>query len=262
MKIFLQLLFAGCLILALPLGTSVAEEKAELTKAEIEDIVRNYILENPEIIAQAVMILQDREEVRAREETKVALAKNHDLLYDDPLSIVLGNPEGDVTLVEFYDYRCPYCRESHTALVELLAEDKNLRIVLKQFPVKDQPGEVPVSQISARLALAAEEQGLFPAFHDAMFSAKPPLTKSRVFAIAAEVGMDMEQVENALKNPNFTRHIRQTMTVASEIGATGTPTFVIGTYVIPSRLDADDLRKAIAYVRQEKADREAEAASE
>jgi protein-disulfide isomerase len=245
-----QILFAALLVLALPSSTAFAGEKESLSKEQIEEIIRNYILENPEIITQAVFILQEREEQRTREAAQVALADNHDLLFNDELSIVVGNPEGDVTLVEFYDYRCPYCRQSHGAVMQMLEEDKNLRLVLKQFPVKDQPGEVPVSLISARIAMAAEKQGLFLPFHDAMFLADPPLTERKVYAIAKEVGLDLERLEEDMRDPAFTEHLRQTLTLASEIGATGTPTFVIGGYVIPSMLDAEILRQIIDLTRE------------
>ena len=256
-----QVLFAALLLLALSPYAAFAGEVEALNKEQIEEIVRNYILENPEIITEAVFILQEREEQRTREAAQVALANNHDLLFNDELSIVVGNPEGDVTLVEFYDYRCPYCRQSHVAVMQMLEEDKNLRLVLKQFPVKDQPGEVPVSLISARLEMAADKQGLFLPFHDAMFLAEPPLTERKVYAIAEEVGLDLERLEEDMRDPAFTEHLRQTLTLASEIGATGTPTFVIGGYVIPSMLDAEILRQIINLTRESQAAQATEKAS-
>ncbi|MCH8323150.1 MAG: thioredoxin domain-containing protein [Proteobacteria bacterium] len=257
-----QILFAAVLLLTPPSGAVLAGEEESLSKQQIEEIIRNYILENPEIITQAVLILREREEQRTREAVQLALADNHDLLFNDELSIVVGNPEGDVTLVEFYDYRCSFCRQSHGAVMQMLEEDKNLRLVLKQFPVKDQPGEVPVSLISARLAMAAEKQGLFLPFHDAMFLAEPPLTERKVYAIAKEVGLDLERLEKDMREPAFTEHLRQTLTLASEIGATGTPTFVIGGYVISSMLDAKILRQIIGLTREVQAAQATENASD
>jgi len=249
MKSF-RILLSAFLLFALPQNFSFAGAAEVLDKEQIEQIVRDYILENPDIIAEAIMILQDREDQRQREATTAALASNHNLIYNDPLSIVLGNPEGDVTLVEFYDYRCPYCRESHGAVMQMLEEDNNLRLILKQFPVKDQPGDVPVSLISARMVMAAEKQGLFVPLHDALFKADPPLTERKVYAIAEEIGLDMEKLAQDMRDPMITEHLRQTLTLASEIGATGTPTFVIGGYVIPSLLDAKTLRQIIGITRE------------
>lgn len=235
---------------SLMLTTPAPYAQEELDKTRIEEIVRNYILEHPEIIAEAVQILQARAEAAAQEANRAAIIKNQALLVNDDLSITAGNPEGDVTLVEFYDYRCPYCRASHESISRLLAEDENLRIVFKQFPVKDQPGEVPVSLISARMAMAAQAQGLFLLFHDAMFSAEPPLSKARVYEIAARIGLDMEQLDQDMRDPDITLHLRQTLVLASEIGATGTPTFVIGEVLIPGMVDYDTLKEFITYTRE------------
>ena len=242
------IMFLTALILAVPAANAQGED--ELDKTRIEEIVRNYILENPEIIAEAVQILQERAERASQEASRAAIIKNQALLLNDDLSITAGNPEGDVTLVEFYDYRCPYCRASHESISRLLAEDENLRIVFKQFPVKDQPGEVPVSLISARMAMAAKEQGLFLPFHDAMFSAEPPLSEAKVYEIAARIGLDMEQLDQDMRDPEITRHLRQTLVLASEIGATGTPTFVIGEVLIPGMVDYDTLKEFITYTRE------------
>lgn len=228
-----------------------AEAKAQY---EFEEKVREFILSNPEIIGEAIRILNERAEAASRESTKKALAENRELLEQDPLSIVLGNPEGDVTLVEFYDYRCPYCRESHADLNRLLEADPGVRLVLKQFPVKDRPGETPVSLISARLAMVARDQGVFRAFHNAMFEAEPPLTEETVFEIARNVGVDLNGLQDTMSAPEITRHIRETFTLASEIGATGTPTFVMGDIVIPGMVGFDILQQLVAYTRGQKAD--------
>jgi protein-disulfide isomerase len=222
---------------------------------EFEQKVREYILANPEIIAEAIQILNDRAEAASRESTKQAIIKNRALLENDPLSIVLGNPNGDVTLVEFYDYRCPYCRESHEKIIALMKSDPSIRLVLKQFPVKDRPGETPVSLISARLAMVAHEQGVFEAFHDALYAAEPPLTRDRVFEIATEAGMDLSRIQDQMSNPEITQHLRETLVLAREIGATGTPTFVMGEIVIPGMVDLEVLQQLVDYTRnQQKTD--------
>lgn len=218
----------------------------------VEQIIRNYLLENPEVIAEAIVILQERAQTEARDASIAALSKNRDLLENDPLSIVTGNPKGDVTLVEFYDYRCPYCRESHADIMRLLEEDKNLKVVFKQFPVKDRPGEIPVSLISARIAMAAEEQGLFLPFHHAMLSSPPPLTERKIYEIAEQVGIDVEKAREDMKKSTVTQHLRETLILANEIGATGTPTFVIGDYLIPGMVNFDILKQVIDITREAK----------
>lgn len=240
--------------LAFPAIAQETEEMDAKERFEFEQRIRDYILANPEIIAQAIQILNDRADAASRESNKQALLKNRELLLNDPLSIVLGNPLGDVTLVEFYDYRCPYCRDVHEKVKRLLASDPGVRLVLKQFPVKDRPGETPVSLISARLAKVAHEQGVFEAFHDAMFEAEPPLTRDRVFQIARDAGVNMDKILDQMSNPEITRHLRETMILANAIGATGTPTFVMGEFVIPGAIDFEVFQQLVEYTRTQKAD--------
>lgn len=249
---FALLVFGAAL--AFPAIAQETEEMDAKERFEFEQRVRDYILANPEIIAQAIQILNDRADAASRESNKQALLKNSDLLLNDPLSIVLGNPEGDVTLVEFYDYRCPYCRQAHEKIKQLLASDPGVRLVLKQFPVKDRPGETPVSLISARLAKVAHEQGVFEAFHDAMFEAEPPLTRARVFQIARDAGVNMDKILDQMSNPEITRHLRETMILANAIGATGTPTFVMGEFVIPGAVEYEIFLQLVEYTRTQKAD--------
>ncbi len=240
--------------LILPALADEAEDARVKEQFEFEQKVRDYILRNPEIIADAIKILNDRAETASKESSKQAIRKNHDLLNNDPLSIVLGNPKGDVTLVEFYDYRCPYCRESHEKILKLMENDPGVRLVLKQFPVKDRPGETPISLISARLAKVAADQGKFLAFHDAMFRADPPLTEDRVYAIAKSAGVNLDNIQSDMANPEITKHLRETLILANEIGATGTPTFVMGDIMIPGMVDYEIFQQLVDYTRKQKQD--------
>ncbi|MEE8294543.1 MAG: DsbA family protein [Sphingomonadales bacterium] len=240
--------------LAFPALAQETEDLDAKERFEFEQKVREFILANPEVIAEAIRILNERADAASKESTKLALLKNRELLINDPLSIVLGNPEGDVTLVEFYDYRCPYCRDSHEKILRLLASDPGVRLVLKQFPVKDRPGETPVSLISARLAKVAHEQGVFEAFHNAMFEAQPPLTRDRVFQIATRAGVSMDKILDQMSNPLITKHLRETMILANAIGATGTPTFVMGEFVIPGAVDYEIFLQLVEYTRSQKVD--------
>lgn len=250
---FFRALGGAMLAFMLPLmiaAPAAAQTFDENQKREIEDIVRDYILENPEIIAEAVKILQERADNAQLESTRQAIIENRDLLENDPLSIVLGNPDGDITIVELYDYRCPYCREIHGDLNRLIEQDKGIRLVLKQFPVKDRVGETPVSLISARLAQVAARHGVFEEFHNAMFDAEPPLTEAKVFAIAEQVGLDPDTIQDEMQAPEVTQHIRETLRLANDLGSTGTPTFVIDDYMIPGLISFDNLVEFIGYVRE------------
>jgi len=240
-----------CTALLLLAALAIQPAAAEgLDRAEIEEIVRSYLLEHPEVIMEAVGVLQERAERAAIEKNRKAILENRDALVNDPLSIVIGNPKGDVTLVEFYDYRCPYCREMHEKVERLIASDPNLRVVLKQYPIKDYPGEVPVSLIAARMALAAAKQGKFLALHDALFRAEPPLDEKRVFAIAAKAGIDVAKLKADMNGPGVTQHVRETLGLADALGINGTPTFVIGDVLIPGVVETDLLAHFVARARE------------
>ncbi|HXV73180.1 MAG TPA: DsbA family protein [Sphingomonadales bacterium] len=238
--------FLGLFILAAASAPAAGEE---LDRAQVETIIREYLLENPEVIMEAVGVLQERAEKAAFEKNRKAITDHRDALFNDPLSIVIGNPKGDVTLVEFYDYRCPYCREMHARVERLIAGDPNLRVVLKQYPVKDYPGEAPVSLVAARLAQAAHKQGKFAAFHGALFAAEPPLSEERLYALAAEAGLDVTRLKEDMRAPETAQHVRETLLLADALGINGTPTFVVGDIILPGVIETDVLVQLIARAR-------------
>ena len=243
-----RLFIALALFLLAGFGPAPAAAE-ELDRAKVEEIVRSYLLEHPEVIMEAVGVLQQRTERAAFEKNRQAILANRDALVHDPLSIVIGNPDGDVTLVEFYDYRCPYCREMHAKVAALIARDPKLRVVLKQYPIKDYPGETPVSLISAKAALAAEKQEKFVAFHDALFKAEPPLTEQRVYSLAASVGLNVARLKKDMNAPVVTQHVRETLLLADTLGIDGTPTFIVGDVLIPGVVEVEVLEHFVARAR-------------
>lgn len=230
---------------------SQAQSITEQDKAAIEEIVRDYILEHPEIIPEAVGILQARQEAVQQEQMRVAIAANQDNLLNDGFSIVGGNPEGDVTLVEFYDYRCPYCVQSHADVKRLLAEDQNLRIVYKQFPVKDKPGEDPASLTSARMAQAIAKQGtfLFEEFHDRVMDMNTNVSIADLGRVASEIGVDMSRLQIDIQEPAILDGIRNNFSLARDIGVTGTPSFVVGDTVLVGAQGYERMKAAIEQTR-------------
>lgn len=163
-----------------------------------------------------------------------------------PGAVVLGNPDGDVTIVEFFDYQCPACRQSHPAVQEVMAEDGGLRLVYRDWPIFGPPSEE-----AARLALAARDQGRYEAVHDAFMGISGRLGIDRVRAAARDAGLDLEQAEATLeaKARAIAEHLGTNRLIAEDLGLRGTPAFFIGNYVIPGGLDAAELRRVIADVR-------------
>ena len=218
----------------------------------MEEIVREYLLQNPEIIREANVELQRRESLAVEAEFRKAILNNHERIFSDGISVEIGNPYGDVTLVEFYDYQCPYCRRIHKDILKLVEEDKNLRLVLKQYPVKDVPNQFPSSQLAAMIAMAADEQDRFMIFHNNVFVATGlgKLNRQRLIQIAINSGLDIKRMWRDIEGAKIIESIRDNFDLAHQIGITGTPGFVVGDQVINGPPSADILKAAIAKLRE------------
>jgi protein-disulfide isomerase len=217
---------------------------APLTPAQkdtVEGIVRDYIRNHPDMLLDALEAAQARRDEAA---TKSAIAANSTQLFHDPDSPVGGNPRGDVTIVEFFDYRCPYCKAVEPGLEQLLAEDGKLRIVYKEFPVLG-----PTSVYASQVALAARAQGKYDAFHRAMLAARGSIDDGVVTHVAAAVGIDMAKAQAAIAAPATERIIHDDYTLAEALSIDGTPAFVVGNVLVPGAADIDTLKHLIAAAR-------------
>ena len=212
------------------------------------DLIEQHIAANPEIVLGAIQELRRREAEAKRELVEFNLSALRSQLERDPRAPVGGNPEGDVTVVEFFDYNCPYCRAVKPALRELLAGDAGLRFVYKEFPIL---GEA--SQTAARAALAATRQGTtaYEEFHDALLGVAGQLTDDDVFRTAERAGLDMARLRADMEDPAIEAAIRDNLELASSLNITGTPAFVIGETIIPGAVSLEELREAVSEARRE-----------
>jgi protein-disulfide isomerase len=212
-------------------GMSEAERKAT------EAVVRAYILENPEILTEAAQILELRQTAARLGSAGAALTKAFG-------SAVDGNPNGDVTLVEFTDYGCGFCRASVADVQRLIAADKNLRVVFREVPILS-----PASMDAAKWALAAAKQGKHKAFHAAMFAGDRPGAAS-IQAAARAAGLDMARAQRDIKSQAVLAEIEANQNLMQTIGVGGTPTFVVGDQILEGALGYDALKAAIAKARK------------
>ena len=220
-----------------------AEQPADLSVQQIEKIVREYLLREPEIIYQALEELQRRQAEAEAARQQAAIAENRSELLNDPASPVGGNPDGDVTLVEFFDYRCAYCRRVVSSMRALLDEDRDLRVVFKELPVLG-----PDSERAARAALASRRQGGYVPFHFALMAAED-LSLQGIRAAAEAVGLDPDRLEADMSAPEVNAAIQANYALANELGIEGTPAFVIGTQLIPGAVDKARLEQLIREAR-------------
>ena len=213
-------------------------------KAEIEALVRDYILQHPEIILESVAIMQAREDAEKNAAAKQALVDHRDALERDPGDPVLGNPDGDVTIVEFFDYQCGYCKTMMKPLMELVEEDGNIRLVLKEFPILS-----PTSETAALASLAADRQGKYKSFHTELLALRGRLTPEAIFQVALEAGLDVEKLKADMKDPALQGQVRKSFELAQLLSIQGTPAFTIGEHVVPGAISKEQLADLVAEAR-------------
>ncbi|NOT41233.1 MAG: DsbA family protein [Alphaproteobacteria bacterium] len=217
-----------------------------MNKADVEKIVRNYLLEHPEVIFEAVDAMKNKEEDERLVKMKDKAKAHQTALYSEAEPLVAGNPKGDVTIVEFFDYRCPYCRKVKKTVVDLLKQDGNIRLILKEFPILS-----PESEMAAQVAIAAAAQGKYWEVHMAFMGAED-LTQERIFTLAKEAGADIERIKAELKNPKIEKRLTETQNLARALGIDATPTFFIGDEPSTGGLTLEELKKAVAAARKAK----------
>lgn len=210
-------------------------------RQSMEQVIEQYIRSHPEVIEQSLQALEAKREAEERERQKVAVSKHQKELLNDPASPVSGNPSGDITVVEFFDYRCGYCKKAAGAVTQLQKEDRRVRVIYKDFPIL---GEA--SELAAKAALASKAQGKHQAFHEALLASKGEMTKESILTVAGEVGLDTKRLEADMTKPEWQQVIDRNRTLAKELGISGTPGFIVGTELVPGALDVNGLKELIA----------------
>jgi protein-disulfide isomerase len=215
-------------------------------RAEIVEIVRQALVADPSILRDAVAALQADDGARQAAASSQAIAAHHDEVFNNAADPVAGNPKGDVTLVEFYDTRCPYCRGLVPTMDELLKTDHGVRLIYKDIPILG-----PTSELEARALLAAQRQGGYLALQDVLMHATALSTPESLKAAADRLGMDGAKLLRDMNDPAIQARIDANVSLARTLGVEGTPALVIGQTMIPGAIGLDDLRKAVAAVRAE-----------
>lgn len=234
-------------MLALPASAmdlqALTDEERALFRAE----VRAYLLENPEVIMEAVEKLQNREAEAAAQADLSLVADNADAIFNDGFSWVGGNPDGDITLVEFLDYRCGYCKRAHSEVAQLLETDGNIRLIVKEFPIL---GEESV--LASRFAIATRQiagDDSYKALHDALMEYRGEVNLPALRRLASTFGLDADAIEARMDDDNVTREIAETRALAQRLQITGTPTFVLEDEMLRGYLPYDQMELLVADKR-------------
>ena len=244
-------------VTALPLalaGTASAQEQSrpaltDMSEADRENLrieIRAYLLENPEVLFEAIQILEARRDAQKRGADADLIAANGDAIFNDGYSWVGGNPDGDVTLVEFLDYRCGYCKKAHPEVKALLESDPNIRLVVKEFPILG-----PESVAAGRMALAAlrVDPSRFGELNDALMTFQGSLTEATAYQIAANAGYDIAALKQEAAGEVVGAMVNANYALARDLGLEGTPSFVVGKQIVRGYIPLEQMQAAVAQAR-------------
>ena len=232
----LAMLVTGC-------STTAKETKSSSVPSQepTDAAIERYIRAHPEVIEQSLQGLLAKREAELKDHQKAALVTKQQELLHDPASPVSGNPKGEITLVEFYDYRCGFCKKAASSVTELQKVDSRVRVVYKDFPILGEP-----SELAAKAALASQAQGKHQAFHEALLASHADMTKESILKIAVKVGLNAKRLEADMANPKWQTVIDKNRALARELGISGTPGFIVGNELVPGWLDLNGLKELIA----------------
>ena len=242
-------LAAGAALLAISLPHAVrADDFSTAQRGTIEKIVHDYLIAHPEVIQDAMTELEKRQTAAETEKHKAAVALHSQQLFNSPREVVLGNPHGNVTFVEFFDYNCGYCKHAMSDMLTLLKDDPNLKVVLKEFPVLG-PGSVEAAQVAVAVRMQDKTGKKYLEFHKELLGGRGAADKMRALAVAKDVGMDMDRLAKDMTSPEVKATIDEDYKLAEALGVNGTPSYVVGDNVIVGAVGLDSLKQNINVAR-------------
>ena len=219
-----------------------------LPRAEIEAIVKDYLLRNPEVLRDALIELERRGKAEEDAQRARALAQLRPKIFESSRQVVIGNPQGKVTLVEFFDYNCGYCKRALEDLASLMKKNPDLRVILKEFPVLG-PGSIEAAQVAHALRMQVNGEKYW-SFHQKLLSSRGQVGKAQAMAAAKDVGAVMARLERDLQSDEIRAGLQEAMEIADALGLTGTPSYVVGDEVVVGAVGAADLQSRIDNVRK------------
>jgi len=229
-----------------------AQSFTDTQRGDIETIVRNYLIAHPEVLEEAMTELSKRQAAADAAKHEANIATNADTIFNSPRGVVLGNKDGDVTFVEFFDYNCGYCKRAMTDMLDLMKADSKLKVVLKEFPVLGQ-GSVEAAQVAVAVRMQDPTGKKYLDFHQKLLGGRGQADKVRALAVAKELGLDMARLEKDMASPEAKATIEENFKLAEDMGMNGTPSYVIGKHVVVGAVGIDGLKEKISEARCGKA---------
>ncbi len=244
------LLLAAGLWLASPLTASAQTPTFSADqRQEIESIVKSYLLQHPEVVQDVMAELDKRQQAAETEKHRTAVVENNATLLNSSHQVVLGNPHGKVTMVEFFDYNCGFCKRALSDMLDLLKTDPDLKFVLKEFPVLGE-GSVEAAHVAVAARMQDPTGKKYLEFHQKLLGGRGPADKARALAVAKEVGFDMARIEKDMGSDEVKKTIDEDMKLADALGVNGTPSYVVGEEVVVGAVGLDSLKEKLAAERK------------
>src|SRR5436853_1978284 len=233
-------------------GPASADSFSDGQRTDIEAIVKNYLVSHPEVLEEAMAELSKRQAAAETQKHETSITQNADAIFNSPRQVVLGNKDGDVTFVEFFDYNCGYCKRAMTDMMDLMKADPKLEVVLKEFPVLS-AGSVEAAQVGVAVRMQDPTGKKYLDFHQKLLGGRGAADKARAMAVAKEVGLDMAKLEKDLASAEVRNTLEENFKLAESMGMNGTPSYVIGKQVVIGAVGVDNLKEKIGVARCGKA---------
>ena len=246
----LPALFALALCVTPPAAS--AETFSDGQRGEIESIIKNYLVTHPEVLEEAMAELSKRQAAAETEKHEASIAKEAETIFNSPRGVVLGNKDGDVTFVEFFDYNCGYCKRAMADMLELMKTDPKLKVVLKEFPVLSE-GSVEAAKVAVAVRMQDPGGKKYLDFHQKLLGGRGQADKAHAMAAAKDAGFDIARIEKDLASPEVRATIEENFKLAEDMGMNGTPSYVIGKQVVVGAVGLDGLKEKIGIARCGKA---------
>lgn len=243
MKKFVLVFFLAVWMMA-PLNVSAADKTAPISQDALGEAIRTYLLENPDVMAEVFENTQKYLIAEDEKRQSEMLKKNSDALYNDERDFSIGSPDAPITIVEFFDYNCGYCKRAFPDIMKLTQKNPDVRVVFKEFPILG-----PASEQAARVALASKGDGKYFAIHQGLLNARGSVSGAALSSLIEKHGLNADEIVTRGKNKDIDAHIKDVRNLAQSLGVSGTPAFIINNQLFSGALSYDDMQSLIDEIR-------------
>jgi protein-disulfide isomerase len=233
-----------------PAAMTTPQEFSSTQTREIENIVKNYLVQHPEVLQEAMEALDKRQKEADADKARTTIKDNKATIFNSSHQVVLGNPQGNVTMVEFFDYNCAFCKRALPDMLDLIKTDPDLKFVLKEFPVLG-PGSLEAAHVAVAARMQDSSGKKYMEFHQKLLGARGPADKVRALAVAKDVGFDVARLEKDMNSDEVKTTIEENMKLADVLGVNGTPSYVVDDEVVVGAVGVDELRAKIKNGRKQ-----------